>query len=182
MTYELAAKNNHLNCLKYAHENGCPWDENTCKVAAKYGHLDCLKYLHENGCPWNKYACASAAEDGHLDCLKYLHENDCPWDKMTCQLAAKNDHLDCLRYAQENGCPDISRFHKYNTFLDFAPQDDDNHTERCCICVANIPKIKFLPCNHQLCCISCTNTLIDRHLDDLICPFCRSKVESVLLI
>ena len=26
----LAAKNGHLECLKYAHENGCPWDEDTC--------------------------------------------------------------------------------------------------------------------------------------------------------
>ena len=22
----------HLECLKYAHEHGCPWDENTCYV------------------------------------------------------------------------------------------------------------------------------------------------------
>jgi hypothetical protein len=25
-----AAKNGHLECLKYAHEQGCPWDKNTC--------------------------------------------------------------------------------------------------------------------------------------------------------
>ena len=25
-----AAENGHLECLKYAHENGCPWDEMTC--------------------------------------------------------------------------------------------------------------------------------------------------------
>ena len=37
--------------LKYAHENGCPWDERTCESAADYGHLDVLKYARENGCP-----------------------------------------------------------------------------------------------------------------------------------
>ena len=41
-------------CLKYVHENGCHWDEDTCKYAAENGHLECLKYAHENGCrKWN---------------------------------------------------------------------------------------------------------------------------------
>ena len=29
-----AAKNGHLECLKYAREHGCPWDEETCEDAA----------------------------------------------------------------------------------------------------------------------------------------------------
>jgi len=64
--------------LKYAHENGCPWDEYTCREAAKNGHLECLKYAHENGCPWDKITCGEAAQEGHLECLKYAHENGCP--------------------------------------------------------------------------------------------------------
>ncbi len=52
--------------LKYAHENDCPWDEQTCIYATLYNHLDCLKYAHENGCPcdlkcnsttWCEYRC-----------------------------------------------------------------------------------------------------------------------------
>ena len=43
----LAAKNGHLDCLKYAHENGYKWDNIVCSEAAKNGHLDCLKYAHE---------------------------------------------------------------------------------------------------------------------------------------
>jgi hypothetical protein len=31
-------------CLKWARENGCPWDENVCTDAAQYGHLDILKW------------------------------------------------------------------------------------------------------------------------------------------
>ena len=53
-TCSKAALGGHLECLKYAHENGCPWDEKTCYVAALSGHLECLKYLHEKGCPWNE--------------------------------------------------------------------------------------------------------------------------------
>ena len=103
-TCRLAA-NGHLDCLQYAHEHGCPWDEQTCANAARCGSLECLQYAHENGCPWNQDACRLAAESGHLDFLHYLHENDCPWDNWTCASAARRGHLDCLRYLHEYGCP-----------------------------------------------------------------------------
>jgi hypothetical protein len=99
-----ASEKRYLNLLKYAHENGCPWDKYTCYSAAFNGHLECLKYAHENGCPWDKYTCSFAAQKGHLDCLKYAHENGCPWDEDTCSNAAQNGHLDCLKYADENYC------------------------------------------------------------------------------
>ena len=79
-----AAEGGHLECLKYAHENGSPWNERTCVAAAECGRLECLKYLHENGCEWHEDACAAAADgdtapaEGHLECLKYAHENGCP--------------------------------------------------------------------------------------------------------
>ena len=40
--------------MKYAHENGCPWNEETCSEAAKNDHLECLEYARENGCPWDE--------------------------------------------------------------------------------------------------------------------------------
>ncbi len=49
-----------------------------CKYAAKNGHLECLKYAHLNGCSWNEDTCLEAAKNGHLECLKYAHENHCP--------------------------------------------------------------------------------------------------------
>ena len=105
-----AASNDHLECLKYAHENGCPWDEETCKAAAKYRRLECLKYAHENGCPWDEWTCRGAARGGHLECLKYAHENGCPWNEDTCRYAAHNGHLECLKYLHENGCPGSSEY------------------------------------------------------------------------
>ena len=77
--------------LKYAHENGCPWDEGTCEWAAMGGHLDVLKYLHENGCPWEEMTCQVAAGGGHLDVLKYARKNGCPWNKEVCLLYARNN-------------------------------------------------------------------------------------------
>ena len=94
-----------MECLKYAHENGCPWDEETCCAAACMCELECLEYAHENGCPWDEKTCGAAAHGGFLECLEYAHENGCPWDEETCFEAAKGGHLECLKYAHENGCP-----------------------------------------------------------------------------
>lgn len=113
-TCKLAAENGHLNCLKYAHENGCPWDSYTCSNAAENGHLDCLKYAHENGCPWTKFTCLLAAENGHFDCLKYAHENGCPWDGDTCFTAALFSYFDCLKDTHENGYS----WHRFTGVLD----------------------------------------------------------------
>ena len=63
-----------------------------------------MKYAYENGCPWNDETCTKASNNGHLECLKYAHENSFPWDKMTCVYASENKHLECLNYAFYNGC------------------------------------------------------------------------------
>lgn len=125
-----AAKNGHLDCLKYAHENGCEmcsskiaansieclryviehggkWDKDTCTEAATYTNLECLKYAHENGCGWSSRTCAVVVtyvfrtENDKLECLKYLHENGCEWDAETCKEAAHGGYLECLKYAHE---------------------------------------------------------------------------------
>ena len=44
----MAAKNGHLECLKYAHENNCPLDSEIFYYAAENGHLDCLKYVYHH--------------------------------------------------------------------------------------------------------------------------------------
>jgi hypothetical protein len=100
-----AAQGGQLECLRYMHENGCPWDEDTCHAAAEFGNLECLKYALENGCPCDDETCDAAAFRGHLECFKYLHENGATWDKDTITAAAAGGHLECLKYLHENGCP-----------------------------------------------------------------------------
>ena len=95
-----AAKNGHLDCLKYAHVNGWPWDKNVCVMAAKNGHLDCLKYAHVNECPWDRDTCTMAARNGHINCLNYAHENGCPWD---C----------CVYFQCPHCCSSVKQQHKY---------------------------------------------------------------------
>jgi len=73
-----AAEGGHLEVLKWARENDCPWDKRTCAHAAKGGHLEVLKWARENGCPWDENTCACAAYRGHLEVLKWAHANGCP--------------------------------------------------------------------------------------------------------
>ena len=37
--------------------------------ACEYGYTDCLRYARENGCPWDEWVCTFAAYNGH--CLLY---------------------------------------------------------------------------------------------------------------
>jgi hypothetical protein len=97
-TTYLAALDGNLDCLKYAHEHGCPWHKGTTYIAARNGHLKCLMYAHENGCPWNTETTYWAAQNGNLECLIYAHENGCPWDKDTTNTAAVCGNTDCLKY------------------------------------------------------------------------------------
>jgi hypothetical protein len=171
-----AAKNGHLECLIYAHENGCPWSVWTCANAAGNGHLDCLIYAHENGCPWDEFICTRAAENGHLYCLRYARENGCPWSIWACNGATRNGHLNCLKFLHENGCPCSHRKLKtYSINLDTVANDSSNE---CCVCLNNNKKVQFLPCNH-MCCASCTNRLIKQNST---CPYCRREIKDTILI
>ena len=99
-----AAEGGHLEVLRWARANGCPWSHMTCKAAARSGHLEVLKWMRANGCPWNTETCSGAAEGGHLEVLKWARENGCPWNELTCMFAAKEGHLEVLQWARANGC------------------------------------------------------------------------------
>lgn len=128
----MAAQGGHLECLKYAHENGCPWNVNTLTAAIRSDQANCMKYALQNNCPRpvgmgvtaakhghlpclrvalefgarDGEVCAAAAEHGHLDCLEFAFSEGCPIDDSKITLsAAKNGHLDCLDFALAIGCP-----------------------------------------------------------------------------
>jgi len=56
------------------------------RVLQKRGHLEVLKWAKENYCPWNRDTCLHAASNGHLEVLKWARENGCPWSEGTCPL------------------------------------------------------------------------------------------------
>jgi len=57
----------HLDCLKYAHENGCPGNYEICKYAANKGLFDYKEFAIENG----RLSHETAREE-HLACIKYI--------------------------------------------------------------------------------------------------------------
>ena len=113
-TMQELAEEGNLPVMKWARENGCPWNKYVCACAAQNGHLDCLKFLRsdpDNLCSWDRNACANAAQNGHLECLKFLRSNTdnlCPCDWRACAYAAENGHLECLKFLRSdpyNLCP-----------------------------------------------------------------------------
>ncbi|CAL6395180.1 unnamed protein product [Bathycoccus prasinos] len=105
---ENAAKNGHLEVLKYLREEGkAPWGWRTACWAAHNGHLHILEYLVERKCDkYSTAACEYAAQYGHLDCLKYLRETaKAPWDEEAVREAHEENHTECVQYLLDNNCP-----------------------------------------------------------------------------
>jgi len=77
----------------------------TCSYAAKNGHLEILKWARANLCPWNEETCTNAAVGGHLELLKWAREHRCPWDEETYHagIVFRDPALMC--YLEEQGCP-----------------------------------------------------------------------------
>lgn len=78
---------NNLRLLKWAHENRCRWNEDTCAMAAMFGNEDTLQWARLHGCPWDARTCSNAARNGHLHILAWARCNGCPWDADTYQIA-----------------------------------------------------------------------------------------------
>ncbi|MDB9925065.1 ankyrin repeat domain-containing protein [bacterium] len=92
-------------------------DERLCRFAARNGHLEVLKWLRASGCPWSngsKGTCAAAARGGHLEILQWARENGCPWDEKTCEEAAKFVHGEVFDWARANGAPNRGTLEDYH--------------------------------------------------------------------
>ena len=58
------------------------------------GRPSALKWARENDCPWDEETCTNAAEGGHLEVLKWARENDCPLDERTREFAASKGYVE----------------------------------------------------------------------------------------
>jgi len=73
-------------------------------------HLEVVKYLHENGADASMEGCtAPAVINGNLELFKYLVDNNITWvesgdsDGEFITHAVENGHLDIVKYLVENG-------------------------------------------------------------------------------
>jgi hypothetical protein len=49
--------------LQWAHDHGCPWDEETLHAAKYFGHLEVLRWAREHGCPEGPGLVSDDSED-----------------------------------------------------------------------------------------------------------------------
>ena len=94
------------------------WNNMTLIAASLHGHLDCLKYAHENGCKWNGTPFEGAISEQYIfiyditynkyleNSRTYISQNNfnCYFNT-SCAYSAYNNHMDCFTYALENNCP-----------------------------------------------------------------------------
>ena len=55
--------------------------------------------------------------------------------------------------------------------------DVDNAESTCQICLGNKRNVVYLPCNHSVACIKCTNTLLAQAQP---CPICRQRIDNAV--
>jgi hypothetical protein len=169
----MAAKNGHVECLKYLHEKECPWDEMTTAMAASGGHIECLQYARDEGCPWNEETCYFAVCDGKLNCLKYARKNKCPWNKEEClKIAVKKNITSIINFIENE---------KKNEMQD-EMQDEEIPVDsmihlNCEICTVNKKCVAYNPCGH-VSCWSCYKKLEKEKK----CHVCRGEISSFLKI
>lgn len=116
-----------IECVRFLFETGCcPWPTDACTWFVQRRRMDCLKYAHMHGAPWNADTTAAAAalttptdlfcvpkvctadeQRCALDFLRYLHEEGCPWNALTVIKAMQCSNFPCLKYALQHECPNI---------------------------------------------------------------------------
>ncbi len=75
LSFELAAEYGHLHILKYIKYLKLEPDSSyACEAAAKNGHLDCLRFISENHYHFNPYVFILAAKYGHMACYDYARK------------------------------------------------------------------------------------------------------------
>jgi len=214
-----AAKRGHFHIVKFAfQQNYDIWSTLICQYAALHGNLSMLRYAHENGCPWDDETCDEAVNNSNLHCLKYAYHNDCPWKrdlfekavKKRCLTTAKwiyknfpnfslnelnetyyltsimDDHLVMFQWLYSIGVP----FDSKSIVLvdDYQSKNIQNwlkeniyKTEYCsvdwsCIICCNFKRcIALDPCGHVSMCMMCSKKVPH-------CPCCRSVIKQRLRI
>lgn len=102
-----AAYFGHIECLRYAHENGSRLDENISLYTS--GNIDCMQYVYEHGAPWHEHTTFYSLLYGNLECLRYAHQHGAQfnehWNFIGHLAAFTIEQLQCIRYGILCGAP-----------------------------------------------------------------------------
>jgi hypothetical protein len=111
----MAARGGHLDTLKWAIANGCPWDLEATNIAVYNGHLDVADWTLSQGRPlvadlrWDGvryetwgFLTDEPARRGRIDVLEWLHARGFPADQRAFVRAAKGGHLDVVDWLHQH--------------------------------------------------------------------------------
>lgn len=108
---EQAVCDGHLDCLRKAHQDGCPLTVFCLECAIRNKALsreirmEMIDYLLKNHAQKNSYLYVTAVNMGDLEVVKLLHRFQVPWDERAPWNAAIHNRYDILVYLFSNGCP-----------------------------------------------------------------------------
>lgn len=97
-----AAKNDHLETVKFLHDHGIGAGD-VLHIAADNGHLDIVKWAY-NYTELRGYAVNMAAHNGHLNVLVWLCEQGCQVNSLTFKYALNGGYLGILKYLHTLKC------------------------------------------------------------------------------
>lgn len=154
-----AAGYDHLDMIKWLHENDFVFSGTAIDTAAQNGRLVIVQWLHENrvdGC--STWAMDSAATFGHLDVVLFLHfhrTEGCTTVAM--DLAAENGHVDVVQFLHHHrheGCTTAAMDNAASVeILAFLA---DNRSEGCtdeivakAVVRANVPVLRWVYANKR---------------------------------
>lgn len=72
LTGRAPAGNGHIQCLRWALDNGCPYDESCSLAAAGNGHLDVLVWIKQLGHPFHRTVCTLSTFGDRMSMLPWL--------------------------------------------------------------------------------------------------------------
>ena len=99
---DYAAENGHLEVVKLLHSKRKKGTVDAIDHSSKNGHLEVVKFLFGKGHDCTNKAIGWAAKNGHLDVVKYLNEVGKGCLSMALNWASGNGHLNVVKYLVEN--------------------------------------------------------------------------------
>jgi hypothetical protein len=106
-----AAEQGQLQLLQFLRAHGAPWNYLVTNRASKNNHIEVLKWAIQNGASYNGDVYANIAFNGDLETLKQMHQehpNDemrLAWVPLAYNQAAFGGHLDILEWLRQTFGP-----------------------------------------------------------------------------
>jgi hypothetical protein len=76
---KVAALHGNIEFLEYMYNNhNITWHPETIPMAVKAGHIECLKFAHKNKCPFGSLYYDVAIQNNRTECIDYMLENKFP--------------------------------------------------------------------------------------------------------